>query len=223
MIAGGRSPNAARLGVMPKPAATSSSTRRSCASRCPAAERQWRIAGLPVPSARARLRRRFVSCASIGENARSCPARSRRWPPRAGPRRRRRSAPSRSSSTLGRLVGMDSHRDVQPREPLGERQRVLRRARVPAGHQDPLHTGQARATDDEIDVRREAVGLEMGVAVDQAHRASIAPCADRPQPASATSRGKADSGRASPARPAWAPQASSSRSGGPPLPSAPYG
>ena len=71
MSAGGRSPKAARDAAPSKPARPSSSSSASCASRSPAFDRQWRMAGLPVARARARLRRRLSSWASQGENIRS--------------------------------------------------------------------------------------------------------------------------------------------------------
>ena len=71
MTAGGRSPNAAAQAGPPTPAARSSASRASWASRRPSAERQWRMAGLPVSSASARLRRRLVSWSAIGLKTRS--------------------------------------------------------------------------------------------------------------------------------------------------------
>jgi len=55
----------------PNPAARSSARSASCASWPPAAERQCRIAGLPVSTARRRWRRRLAICASGGECIRS--------------------------------------------------------------------------------------------------------------------------------------------------------
>ena len=66
MMAGGRSPNAAIHEASPTPAWRSSSSRASCASRRPSADRQWRIAGLAVSSASARFRRRFVELVGDG-------------------------------------------------------------------------------------------------------------------------------------------------------------
>ena len=67
---------------------------------------------------------------------------------------------------------MDPDRGIEPREPVDQRQRVDRRRDVPAGHEQTLDAGQPGAADDELDVRREAVGLEVAVGVDQAHGGS---------------------------------------------------
>ena len=71
MTAGGRSPNAADQRASPTPAARSSASSASWASRRPSAERQWRMAGFPVSSASARFRRRLASWSSIGLKTRS--------------------------------------------------------------------------------------------------------------------------------------------------------
>ena len=117
---------------------------------------------------------------------------------------------------LGGVVRVDADGGVEPREPVHEGERPIRRRGVPARDQDPLDTGQAGAADDEVDIALEAIGVEVAVAVDQAHAQSAG--------VSASSRGKSGSGAATrPASARWAPQASSSRIDGPPLPSAPYG
>ena len=56
------------------------------------------------------------------------------------------------------------------------------RSGVPAGHEQPLDPGREGGLDDGRPVRVERVGLEMGVAVDQAHR--------QPGPSLARRRGR---------------------------------
>ena len=69
-------------------------------------------------------------------------------------------------------------------------------------------------------VALEPIGVEMAMAVDEPHPGIPSGCLGL----AASSRGKSGSGAViRPASPAWAPHASSSRIGGPPLPSGPYG
>ena len=126
---------------------------------------------------------------------------------------------------LGRVVRVDADTDVEPRETRRERERPLARCDVPARDEHPLDAGQPRAAEDEVGVALEAVGLEVAVAVDQAHRTrSVTPAAGSVASASRSRRGKSGSGAVTrPASVAWAPQRSSARSGGPPFPSGPYG
>ena len=132
---------------------------------------------------------------------------------------------------LGRVVRMDrrprrratANRSTQPSA-------RSRRGDVPARDEDPLDAGQPGAADDQVGVALEPVRVEVAVAVDQTHRHRGRTLTGRraSQRRRRRSRRRA-AGRAAPARdtrpasPAWAPQASSSRIGGPPLPSGPYG
>ena len=152
----------------------------SWASRSPAAERQWRIAGLPVSAASARFRRRFASWARIGEKTpvvveagladRDDPRVAARAPrSRPTPRRRPASAscgwtPTAASSHGNRSTSSSAAADDQAFQP-GTRIRS-----TPA---------VARRADDRVDVVVEAVGLEMAVAVDEAHRPDCRRCAAR--------------------------------------------
>ena len=60
-------------------------------------------------------------------------------------------------------------RRVQPRIRLGELGRPLTRPDVPAWDEDPLEPGAFGTIEDVSDVRIEAVGVEVAVAVDEAH------------------------------------------------------
>ena len=74
---------------------------------------------------------------------------------------------------LGGVVRVDADRGVEPREAVDERERALARGDVPAGDEDPLDAGQPGAADDQVGVTLEAVGVEVAVAVDEAHPASV--------------------------------------------------
>jgi hypothetical protein len=67
---------------------------------------------------------------------------------------------------------MDADGGVEPREPVDEGERTVAARLVPARNEDPLDAGDPCAADDEVDVGREPVGLEMAVAVDQARARS---------------------------------------------------
>ena len=224
-----------RLGVVERAARTSGSTtrrRRRCrtpaarassaswASRSPAADRQWRIAGLPVSTARREV---AAEVRELGEDRREDPVVVEAGlADRDDPRIARRGA-----TISAHVVVVDARRRRgdgrrRPRRATGTDRRASSappaRRGVPARDEDPLDAGQPGAADDQVDVAVEPVGLEMAVAVDEAHRA------DQLASDSTSRRGKSGSGAASrPASAAWAPQRSSSRSGGPPLPSAAYG
>ena len=182
------------------------STRRSWASRCPGRERQWRIAGLPVVCAR-RGCGGGSSAGLDGENTRSVvetgladgrrpagrPARATIWP-------------SRSSSTSAASCGWTPTADVEPRDAAGERDARCRRRDVPAGHEEPLDTGRPGRRDDRVDVRREAVGLEVAVgsrrrthsAVGRREASSVGAGAERRRRGHAAPRSRG-AGRAAPA------------------------
>ena len=76
------------------------------------------------------------------------------------------------ASTSAAVVGMDADRRVEPRDAAGERDGVGRRRDVPAGHEEPLDPGRSGGCDDRVEIRREPVGLEVAVGVDQAHALS---------------------------------------------------
>ena len=146
----------------------SSATSRSWASRAPGGERQWRIAGLPVATARARFRRRFASWASSGENPRSV---SRPVSPIARTRGSSASATIRdqpASSTSAASWGWTPTAASSHGNRSTSASAADRRFRIPAGHEQALDAGQPGGPDDELDVRREPVGLEVAVRVDQA-------------------------------------------------------
>ena len=73
-----------------------------------------------------------------------------------------------------RVVGMDADRGVEPWKTFDQVERPAAGVRVPSRNEDPFDAGQACATDDEVEVAFEAVGLEMAVAVDEAHRRIVA-------------------------------------------------
>ena len=115
---------------------------------------------------------------------------------------------------------VDADAEIEAGESIGQGQGSFARGDVPSGHQDPLHAGQARTTQDEIGVGVEAIRVEVAVAVDETRDGGHAG-AGSVASASSSSRGNSGSGAVTrPASAAWAPQASSSRIGGPPLPSA---
>ena len=68
---------------------------------------------------------------------------------------------------LGRVMGMDPDRRVQPREAVDAAERALRRGDVPAGDKDALEAGQPRRPDDLVGVGLEPIGVEVAVAVDE--------------------------------------------------------
>ncbi len=206
----------------PKPAASSSRTSASWASRWPAADRQWRIAGLPVSIASSRLRRRLTSWSGIGLNARS---KSRPVSPTATTRGSRAAVtnqPQAASSTWAASCGWTpTAASSQGRRSANARARSTRRT-VPAGHEDALDAGQARSTQHEVGIGIEPVGLDVAVAVDEAHGSAGERRPAQPASAVTSSRGKSGSGAVSrPGRSPRAPQRSSSARSGPPLPSGP--
>jgi hypothetical protein len=69
---------------------------------------------------------------------------------------------------------MDAHGGVQEREAVDELERGPRRVRVPARDEDPLDARESRGADHLIDVGFEAVGLEMAMGIDEAHRRIVA-------------------------------------------------
>ena len=69
-----------------------------------------------------------------------------------------------------RFMGMDPNGGGEPREPLDEPERAPRRLEVPARYQDPLDALAPGRLDDVRDVIVEPVGLQMTVAIDEAHR-----------------------------------------------------
>ncbi len=79
---------------------------------------------------------------------------------------------------LGGVVRMDADGRIQPREAVDERERALGRGDVPARDEDPLDARQARAADHEVRVALEAVGVEMAMAVDQAHPGMVGATAE---------------------------------------------
>ena len=68
---------------------------------------------------------------------------------------------------LGRVVGMDPDRGVEPREAVDAAERPLRRRDVPTGDQDALEPGQPRRPDDLVGVSLEPIGVEVAVGVDE--------------------------------------------------------
>ena len=71
-------------------------------------------------------------------------------------------------------MGMDADSGIEPRESLGELERAVARRDVPARDEDSLDAGQASATDHEVEVRLESIGLEVAVRIDEAHRQIVA-------------------------------------------------
>ena len=125
---------------------------------------------------------------------------------------------------LGRVVRMDADRGIEPGEALDEVQGATTRGEIPARDEDALDAREAGGAQDLIGVALEAVGVEVAVRVDQAHRGMVgrAPLEVQPASVSTSRRGKSGSGAVTrPGSPALAPQASCSRIGGPPFPSAP--
>ena len=121
---------------------------------------------------------------------------------------------------------MDADRGVEPAAGRDELQRALRRPQVPARDEDPLDARVACGAQHGVDVVVEAVRVDVAVGVDEAHARMLAggqPTADDASTASLSTRGNSGAGVAV-TRPGSvaAPHASSSRTSGPPLPSAPY-
>ena len=149
MTAGGRSPNAVSTGRAAEPGRPELRGRAGPGRRArPAFDRQWRIAGLPVARARARLRRRLASW-SVERRERPVGVE----PGLADGQRRADRRPSRTIRSQPAVV------DRRP--PRGDGPRPRRRARrtgrpgrgrrptigVPARDEDPLDPGQPRAAD----------------------------------------------------------------------------
>src|SRR6187397_782554 len=121
---------------------------------------------------------------------------------------------------LGRVVGVDPDRGIKPRETIDAPERALRRGNVPARDEDALKAGQTGRPDDLVRVGLEPVRVQVAVGIDQP---TLGSDDVQGRSVSTSSRGKSGTGAAMrPVSPAWAPQASSSRIGGPPLPSGPY-
>ena len=138
----------------PNPARRSSASSVSWASRWPAAERQWRIAGLPVARREGEV---APQVCQLGRDRRERPGRSR-----ARSRRSRRPADRAAaaaisaqpaSSTCAASCGCTptdaSSQVARPRAPA----RAARRPDVPAGHEDPLDPAACAPREDGVDVR----------------------------------------------------------------------
>src|SRR5205823_5429997 len=67
------------------------------------------------------------------------------------------------------VVRVDADRDVEPGKAGGQVERTLTRRAIPAGDEQALDARESRSAEDEINVRIEAVRLEMAVTVDQPH------------------------------------------------------
>ena len=78
---------------------------------------------------------------------------------------------------LGGVVRVHAHRGIDPGHALGERQRALRRGDVPAWDEQPLHAGGAGRLQDGFGVIAEAIGVDVAVRVDEAHRRIVGPFA----------------------------------------------
>jgi hypothetical protein len=66
-------------------------------------------------------------------------------------------------------MGMDTNRRIEPCVLAGERQGAVARPDVPARDEDPLEPGRVRPLEDVVDVRLEAVRVEVAMAVDEWH------------------------------------------------------
>ena len=171
MIAGGRSPKTRRAMSAPN-AVRSSPTRRSWASRAPGRDRQWRMAGRPVMvrqlEVAPEVRQLDVERREAAIRVETGLADGRHaWIPGHG------DDPGPAGRVdVGRRVGMDADRRIEPREATGERHGADRRRDVPAGHEQSLDPGRSSVRDDRVEIRREPVGLEVAVGVDQAHALS---------------------------------------------------
>ena len=126
---------------------------------------------------------------------------------------------------LGRVMRMDADRRIEPGEALDKVQGTTTRGEIPARDKDALDARQTSSPEYLIGVALEAVGVEVAVRVDQAHRGMVGGAPPRGSAGPSVSRsrrGKSGSGAVTrPGSPALAPQASCSRIGGPPFPSAP--
>ena len=67
------------------------------------------------------------------------------------------------------IVGMDADRGVEPWVAPDKVERGCARIWIPARDEDPLDAGQARASEHELHVAGEPVGLDVAVGIDQAH------------------------------------------------------
>ena len=125
---------------------------------------------MPVSSASARLRRRFVEL--VRDRAEDAVVVEAGLADRDDPLVARPVDDLRPAGVidLGRVVRVDADRGVQPGETLDEVERATARGDVPARDEDPLHAGQAGRAEDLVRVALEAVGVEVAVGVDQAHR-----------------------------------------------------
>ena len=117
---------------------------------------------------------------------------------------------------LGGRVRMDPCCSDQARVGGDHLDGARARGLVPAGDEEPLHAGELGGGEDVRQIVGELRRLEVGVRVDEAHQPASG--------ASISSRGKSGLGTARvPGSAAWAPQVSSSRSGGPPAPRSSHG
>ncbi len=66
-------------------------------------------------------------------------------------------------------MGMNADGRIQPRDPLDQVEGPLRGRPVPARHQQPLDACGSGPSGHVVDIAVEAIGLEMAVAVDEAH------------------------------------------------------
>ena len=151
----------------------SSPSRASWASRAPAADRQCRIAGLPVSSGeievaaqvrqlvRDRAEDAVVVEAGLADRDHALVGRPVGDPVPAG------------VIDLRGVVRMDADCGVEPVEPTHQVECPLARGDVPAGDEDALHAGQPGGADDRSASPLEAVGVEVAMRVDQAHRGMV--------------------------------------------------
>ena len=225
MIAAGRSPKAARQRASPTPAVASSSSRASWASRRPFAERQCRMAGLPgvererevPPQVRQLVRDRAEDAVVVeagladGDDPLDPPASStiRSQPASSTLAASCGWTPTPTSSPSNRSARA-SARSLEATFQPGTRIRSTPARRAPPRTRSASPSNRSA-------LRWQWLSTRRGTAVTPgAGSAGVRP--------RAPGAGRAARARSpGPASAAWAPQASSSRIGGPPLPSASYG
>src|SRR6185436_896017 len=127
---------------------------------------------------------------------------------------------------LGRVVRVDTDRDVDPVDPVRQLTRAFARGDIPARNEDPLDADRASRGQHVLGVVGEPIGVDVTVGIDEAHRV-VGTAARRygvaVSAASTSSRGKSGSGSSTrPASFARAPHSSSPRTEASPFPSGPY-
>ena len=71
------------------------------------------------------------------------------------------------------IVRVDAHCGIEPSDAPNQVERTFARGDVPPGNEDAFDPGEPGCADDELEVIAEAVGIEMAVRVDQAHRGMV--------------------------------------------------